>query len=190
MNLSQRALLSVHVWHPWPLTSHQIRKNSEEIEKTLSQGKKWRNLQESNRGGSLSRMERRIDVMWPEGIIRVTTRSMNMTECIIVGSRHGPQSRPPWSIRQMEVERRSGRGLSRATPSDPARSNGPLTSHPSILDEFPGSLVLLLACLFETPLSRGSSWVLPASGSQLSLLVAFQWIARFGLFYLIKPWSV
>jgi len=45
------------------LTSHQIRKNSPEIEKTLSLGKKGRNLQESNRGGSLSRMDRTIDVM-------------------------------------------------------------------------------------------------------------------------------
>jgi len=31
-----------------------------------------------------------------------------------VDSRHGPRSRPPWSIRQMEVEGRSGRGISRA----------------------------------------------------------------------------
>jgi len=37
---------------PWPLTSHRIRENSQEIEKT------WRTLQESNRGGSVSRMDR------------------------------------------------------------------------------------------------------------------------------------
>jgi len=42
-----------------------------------------------------------------------------------VGSRHGPRSRPPWSIRQMEAERRSGRSISRVMASDPARSNGP-----------------------------------------------------------------
>jgi len=44
--------------HPCPRTSHRIRENSQEIEETLSQGKKERNLQESNRGGSLSRMDR------------------------------------------------------------------------------------------------------------------------------------
>jgi len=37
--------------------------------KKLSQRKKGRNLQESNRGGSLSRMDRTIDVMWPKGSI-------------------------------------------------------------------------------------------------------------------------
>jgi len=31
--------------------------------KNFHEGKKVRNLQESNRGGSLSRMDRRIDVM-------------------------------------------------------------------------------------------------------------------------------
>jgi len=31
--------------------------------KKLARGKKGRNLQESNRGGSLSRVDRRIDVM-------------------------------------------------------------------------------------------------------------------------------
>jgi len=46
------------------LTSHWIRKNRREIEKTLSGvEKKVRNLQESNRGGSLSRIDRRIEVM-------------------------------------------------------------------------------------------------------------------------------
>jgi len=34
-----------------------MRKNSQKIEKTLSQGNKGRHLQESNRGGSLSRMD-------------------------------------------------------------------------------------------------------------------------------------
>jgi len=34
--------------------------------KTFSGRTKWINLQESNRGGFLSRMDRRIDVMWPE----------------------------------------------------------------------------------------------------------------------------
>jgi len=33
INLPQRALRSVHIRHPWPLTSHRIRKNSQEIEK-------------------------------------------------------------------------------------------------------------------------------------------------------------
>jgi len=42
--------------------------------------KKGRNLQESNRGGSLSMMDRTIDVMCTEGQIRVKTHSMNMTE--------------------------------------------------------------------------------------------------------------
>jgi len=36
------------------MTSHQTRKKSQEIEKKLSPGKKGINLQESNRGGSLS----------------------------------------------------------------------------------------------------------------------------------------
>jgi len=45
------------------LTSHWIRKNSQEIEKKLSWGKKGRSLQEGNRGGSLSGRDRRIDVM-------------------------------------------------------------------------------------------------------------------------------
>jgi len=57
-NLPERALQSlqsVHIWHPWPLTSHRIRRNSQEIEKKTFTGKKGWNLQESNRGGSLSR---------------------------------------------------------------------------------------------------------------------------------------
>jgi len=77
---SQRALQSEHVRHPWPLTSHRIRRNSQEIEKKLSEG--WgvevKNPSGENRGVSLSRMDRcnrchvtrwTIDVMWPEGII-------------------------------------------------------------------------------------------------------------------------
>jgi len=36
-----------------------------EQEKLLSWAKKVRTLQESNRGGSLSRMDGTIDVMWP-----------------------------------------------------------------------------------------------------------------------------
>jgi len=56
--------------HPWPLTSHRIRKNSLEMEKQLSRVKKWRNFQESNRGGSLSPgWTEAIDVMCTEGII-------------------------------------------------------------------------------------------------------------------------
>jgi len=65
------------------LTSHRIRKHSQKIEKTLSQGKKEINLQESNRGGSLSRMDRTMDVMCAdEQCYRVTSHSMNMTECL------------------------------------------------------------------------------------------------------------
>jgi len=43
--------------HPWPLTSHRIRKNDKEIEKYFHGEKRGRNLKESNRGGSLSRMD-------------------------------------------------------------------------------------------------------------------------------------
>jgi len=56
--LPQRALQSVHIRHPCPRTSHGIRNNSQEIGKTLSGGKKGRNLEESNTRGSLSRMDR------------------------------------------------------------------------------------------------------------------------------------
>jgi len=53
-----------------------------------------------------------IDVMWPEGIITELQHIQWIWQSVwIVCSRHGPQSRPPWSIRQMEVERRSGRGI-------------------------------------------------------------------------------
>jgi len=38
-NSPQRASQSVHIRHPWPLTSHWIRKNNHEIQKTLSHGK-------------------------------------------------------------------------------------------------------------------------------------------------------
>jgi len=53
-NFPQRALQSVPIRHPCPKTSHRIRKNSQEIEKKLLWEKKGINLQESNRGGSLS----------------------------------------------------------------------------------------------------------------------------------------
>jgi len=36
-NLPQRALQSVHIRHPWPLTSHRTRKNSQKIEKNFSE---------------------------------------------------------------------------------------------------------------------------------------------------------
>jgi len=64
--LDEESLTNIihYYYYPWPLTSHQ-----EKIKKINFPGKKWRNLQESNRGGSLSRMDRRIEVMWPEGII-------------------------------------------------------------------------------------------------------------------------
>jgi len=53
--------------------------------------------------------------MWPEGIITELQHIQWVSQSVwIVGSRHGPRSRPPWSIRQMEVERRSGWGISRA----------------------------------------------------------------------------
>jgi len=68
--------------HPWPLTSHRIRKNSQKIEEKNRSQIKEINLQESNRGESLSRMDRWIDVMWPEGQIRVKTHSRSMTECM------------------------------------------------------------------------------------------------------------
>jgi len=43
-NLSRSALQSVHIRHPWPLTSHWIRKNSlKNREKKLSQGKRGKN---------------------------------------------------------------------------------------------------------------------------------------------------
>jgi len=46
--LSSEALQSVHTRHPWPLTSHRIRNNSQEIEeKNLSQGNKWQSIQKS-----------------------------------------------------------------------------------------------------------------------------------------------
>jgi len=50
------------------LTSDQ-EKLPQNRENKLLQGKKGRNLQESNRGGSLSRMDRRIDAMCTGGII-------------------------------------------------------------------------------------------------------------------------
>jgi len=51
-----RGLYNLYTYeHPWPLTSHQIRKNSPENRKQPFQGvKKGRNYQESNRGGSPS----------------------------------------------------------------------------------------------------------------------------------------
>jgi len=82
-NLPQRALQSVHIWQPCPRTSQRIRKISQEIEKNLSQEKKGRKLQESNRGESLSCMDRcnryhvyRRNHYW------VTTHSVSMTECM------------------------------------------------------------------------------------------------------------
>jgi len=47
------------------LTSHRIRKNSPKNrrKKKFTREKKGRNLQESKRGGSLSRMDRIKDVM-------------------------------------------------------------------------------------------------------------------------------
>jgi len=90
-NLPTMALQSLHRRHPCPRTSHRIRKNSQEIEKKLSEGKKGRNLQESNRGGSLSRMDRskRCHVyrrkrchVYRKNHYRVTTHSMNITGCI------------------------------------------------------------------------------------------------------------
>jgi len=85
-NLPQRGLQSVYIRHPWPLTSHRIRKNSQKTDTNLSQGEKGRNLHESNRGGSFSRMDRsnRCHVT-RRNHYRVTTHSMWMTECIIVG---------------------------------------------------------------------------------------------------------
>jgi len=124
-NVAQRALQSVHIRHPWPLTFHiESEKTPKKyFLKTFTGKKKWRTLQESNRGGPLSRMDRTIDVMWPEGIITELHKHIQWVwqSVWIVGRRHGPRSRPPWSMRQMEVERRSGRGIS----SVPARSNGP-----------------------------------------------------------------
>jgi len=61
-NLPQRAFQFVHIRHPWPLTSHRIRKNSQKIEKTLSQGKKGKKPS-GEQQRILSRMDRRIDVM-------------------------------------------------------------------------------------------------------------------------------
>jgi len=53
---SQRALQSVHIWHPCPRTSHRIRKNSPKNRKKTfhCEKKKGRNLQDCNRGGSLT----------------------------------------------------------------------------------------------------------------------------------------
>jgi len=66
-NLSQSALQSVHIDIPVP----EPHIGSEKTPKQPFTGKKGRNLQESNRGGSLSRMDRRIDVMCTEGQITV-----------------------------------------------------------------------------------------------------------------------
>jgi len=109
-----------------PRTSHRIRikRPPPPPQKILSWGKKGRNLQESNRGGSLSRMDiEAIDAMWPEGIITELQHIQWVWQSVsIVGSRHGPRSR------------KGGRGISRAMTrsrltrqeaSDPFRSNGP-----------------------------------------------------------------
>jgi len=63
--LSRSALQSVHI--DIPVSKPHI--GSGKTPKQPFRGKKGRNLQESNRGGSLSRMDRRIDVMCPEGQI-------------------------------------------------------------------------------------------------------------------------
>jgi len=49
--------------------SRNLTSDQEKLPNNPSRGKKGRNLQESNRGGSLSRMERTIDVMCTEGQI-------------------------------------------------------------------------------------------------------------------------
>jgi len=97
--ISQMYTFCTHTLHPWPLTSHRIRKNSQEIEKTLSGGIKVRTLQESNRGGSLSRMDRRIDVMWPEGIVTELQHIQWVRQSgWIVHRRHGPLVDSPFPI--------------------------------------------------------------------------------------------
>jgi len=52
-NSPPRALQSVRIRHPWPLTSHRIRKKSQITEKNRENSE-----EENNRGGSLSRMDR------------------------------------------------------------------------------------------------------------------------------------
>jgi len=79
-NLPQRALQSVHIDIPVPkphIGSEKLPRNR----KNVLQGKKGRNLEESNRGGSLSRMDRsnRCHV-YRRNHYRVITHSMSMTE--------------------------------------------------------------------------------------------------------------
>jgi len=73
--LSQRALQSVHI----DILNFDLTSDQEKLPNNPSLGKRGRNLQESNRGGSLSRMDRTIDVMCTEGIIIHTLKHSNNT---------------------------------------------------------------------------------------------------------------
>jgi len=98
-NLPQRALQSVHIRHPCPRTSHGIRKNSQEKEKTLSWGTKGEETfrRATELDPSPGRTEA-TDVMCTEGINTELQHIQWVWQYVwIVGSRHGPRSRPPWS---------------------------------------------------------------------------------------------
>jgi len=82
-NLPQRALQSIHIWHPWPRTSHQIRKNCQEIEKTLFTGKKVKKPSgEQQRTIPLQDGQKNRCHVTRRNHYRVTTQSMSMTECM------------------------------------------------------------------------------------------------------------
>jgi len=111
--------------HTTPL-SQDLTLDQEQLPRNRKKGKKP--SAEQQRKTPLPGWTEAIDVMWPEGILTELQHIQWVWQSVwIVGTRHGPWSRPPWSIRQMEVERRSGRGISSAMASDPARSKGHFT---------------------------------------------------------------
>jgi len=121
-----RGLYNLYTRHayPWPyIWSGKTPKKKEK--KTFTGKKSKKPSGEQQRRIPLQDGQNNICHVYSRNHYRITTQSMNMTECLIVGSRHGPRSRPPWSIREMEVESRSGWGIRRAMASDLARSNGP-----------------------------------------------------------------
>jgi len=90
--------------HPCPRTSHRIRKNSQ---KTLQGGKGEETFRRATEEDPSPGWTEAKDVMWPEGIITELHKQIQWIwqSVWIVGSRHIPRSRPPWSIKHMEVER-------------------------------------------------------------------------------------
>jgi len=82
-------------WHPWPLTSHQIRNNSQEIDKTF-RGKKGKKPsgEQQRRTPLQDRLANRRHVT-SDVITELQHIQWVWQSVWIVGSRHGPRSRPP-----------------------------------------------------------------------------------------------